>query len=563
MDTIMQTYKYIQITSLNDVYSYFSLKISLSILTFIIYGCTVLSLHQDRAAELGVEGGSIIVVLSHKLFHSPLGLMDWGVYNYFRLNTGGLTADEAITKAIHNAVSERVSSVFPGGQGVGEIVTVTAAFRLFGPHMRALIYLYLLVIGVSVAAFLVRFRGEQMAAVPIVLFSLTLFLFTPLSEPVWAAAILIGGIRYYAVVGILPALHWCFEILGGRARSRSDTIVRCGLLAVQICILGLAILVRGAPAYLIVPVAATAIFTWLRKAERRARRRTLLYFLGPTATLIFGLTVLPRLAFPEYAATGRLFSVIWHRAFVGFGLNPDWPFQDLRDKYNCTSWFPQGLVAGVVDGNGHCVWVTYGTNPTRPPHDVGGELYDGNYDAALRQAVFDVIRLHPWQAFKTFFYYKPKFLLGVITDTLRPDWSNLGHPIALLAILQMIVCGAFIIARPASAPAKAGLCQVSILALFIIPALGPQLLAWPSAHTSVDLFVYVLCGGILLFWLPVSVASRSIANSRGRSEGQPGEATPGADRNLISFAAPLTIPAKISETPIQRANGAGPKSDPG
>jgi hypothetical protein len=509
--------KYIKIPSLNDIYSSISWKIIFSISSFIIYGCSVLSLHQDRSTALDVEGGSIIVVLSHELFHSPFGLMDWGVYNYFRLNTGGLTAEEAITQAIHNAVTERVSSVFPGGQGVGEIVTVTAAFRLFGPHMRALIYFYLLVIGVSVSAFLVRFRGEQMAAVPIVLFSLTLFLFTPLSEPAWAAAILIGGIRYYAVVGILPALHWCFEILGGRARSRSDTVVRCGLLAVQICILGLAILVRGAPAYLIVPVAGTAILTWLRKGEGRARRRTLLYFLVPVAALIFGMTVPPRLAFPEYAATGRLFSVIWHRAFVGFGDNPDWPFQGLRDKYNCTSWFPQGLVAGVVDANGHCVWVTYGTNPTRPPNDVGGELYDGNYDAAMRQAVFDVIRSNPWQAFKTFFYYKPKILLGVITDTLRPDWSTLGHPIALLAILQMIVCGAFIIARPSSAPVKAGLCQASILALFLIPALGPPLLAWPSAPTSVDLFVYVLCGGILLFWLPVSVAFRSIANSKGGS----------------------------------------------
>jgi hypothetical protein len=351
-----------------------------------------------------------------------------------------------------------------------------------------------------------------MSAVPILILALTLLLLTPLSsDPSLANAAPIGGIRYYALVGLLPALHWCMEILNGRGHSGRDTALRCGLLAIQIFILWLAILVRGAPAYLLVPVAASAIYSWWRKGDAIARRRTLRYFFIPAVALIAGLVVLPRLAFPEYSDTGRLYGLFWHRAFIGFASNPAWPFPGLRQKYDCTKWFPEGLDAKGNDGNGQCVWLAYRNNPARPLNDVANELYDGAYEAAMRSSFVHVVRTYPREAFDTFVYYKPKALVQVTIDTLQPDWSVAGRPIALLALLQMALCVAFIIARPPPAPLNIAARQAGILVMFMVPALAPQLLAWPAPHTSVDVFAYVLCGCIIFFWLLVSYAFRLVA----------------------------------------------------
>jgi len=102
------------------------------------------------------------------------------------------------------------------------------------------------------------------------------------------------------------------------------------------------------------------------------------------AVLIVGLTIPPRLAFPEFAAQGRLYGLVWHRAFIGFVENPAWPFPGMREKYDCSAQIPDGLAPGVLDRNGLCVWDAYGPNRTRSMEEVGNELFDGNYEAALR-----------------------------------------------------------------------------------------------------------------------------------------------------------------------------------
>jgi hypothetical protein len=56
---------------------------------------------------------------------------------------------------------------------------------------------------------------KDLSAIPPVLLALTWLLITFISGPPRLAYAQepIGGIRYYAVIGILPALHWCFEPL--------------------------------------------------------------------------------------------------------------------------------------------------------------------------------------------------------------------------------------------------------------------------------------------------------------------------------------------------------------
>src|SRR5262249_20803589 len=147
-----------------------------------------------------------------------------------------------------------------------------------------------------------------------------------------AAQAAIGGIRSYALIGILPALHWCFEF-SDHGRLRRDGVARAALLAVQVVILGLSIFVRGSPIYLLIPVFVMAIIALRKNAARAERRRILIWVVIPTALLGLALGVLPRLAFPDYAKAGRLVPVVWHRIFISLGAHPEWPFPGLRDKY--------------------------------------------------------------------------------------------------------------------------------------------------------------------------------------------------------------------------------------
>jgi hypothetical protein len=319
-------------------------------------------------------------------------------------------------------------------------------------------------------------------------------------------------VRYFVVLGILPALHWCFELADVDRPSRVSAS-RCIFLGIQVAVLGLTILVRSSAAYLLVPVIVTAIHSWRRERVIPARHQALFRFVLPSAMLVAILGVLPPLAFPEYAKTGLTFGVFWHRAFISFGAHPAWPFAGLRERYPCAPEIPEGLVPSIVDRNGACVWWLYRDNRARPVVDVVEELYGRDYESALRSAYLGIIRSYPWQALQTYLYFKPKMMLEEIRGMLDSKWSTLSS-IGLLAILQFMVLVAFIGGRPAEAPIRDAACRAGVLFLFLVPALAPQFVAWSVPYTAADLFTFLLCGCVICFWLFLSCAFRFIAASR-------------------------------------------------
>ena len=138
--------------------------------------------------------------------------------------------------------------------------------------------------------------------------------------------------------------------------------------------------------------------------------------------------------------------------------------------------------------------------------EVGNSLFDGNYEAALRQAFFDVIRSHPKQAFETVVYFKPKRMIKVIFITTGYRWWDAARSTSLFIILQIAVFIAFISVRPVAAPLEVVRRQFCILALLIVPALAPQLLTFTAAPTAIDMLTYTLSGCAIVFWLVVSCA---------------------------------------------------------
>ena len=98
---------------------------------------------------------------------------------------------------------------------------------------------------ISGTAFLWRFGSEKAVVIVLYFVGLTLLLFTPV---VWelrvAPEILVGGIRYFSVVGVLLAFHFATEFLNVAARRNGIRWERFSLLGLQAIIFLLAILTR-------------------------------------------------------------------------------------------------------------------------------------------------------------------------------------------------------------------------------------------------------------------------------------------------------------------------------
>lgn len=478
----------------------------LAVLSFAIYAAGVLSLHQERTTQFLVEqDGPFPVVISHWLYGAPFGLVDSGLRQFLTKDINSkiseATAEKLVERAFQGAAPETHELVFPAtGTGMGGPVVVELAFLLFGPHARALPCLFVLLIGVSAACFLARYQDERLSALPIVLLALTLLLVTPLSGPPRHAYAQgpIGGIRYYAVIGILPALHWFFEFRHSGTGVQANGILRWMLLAVQIALLGFSIFVRSSPIYLLVPVMAAAGLA-LREQRARQWRPTLIRLIVPAAVMLIAIEALPTLAFPQYA---RVYQNVWHRVFVGLAVNPHWPFPGLREKYDCPM-FGGHLRPGTGDDGPYCVWWDYGRKHGLSDAELNAKLYDPDYEAVLRDAFFEVLRAYPRQTLVAFLYYKPGLTLYIIGRMLRPEWASPPFVMALAGLqIALLIC--FIGARPPPDPLRDAGRRAGVLALFLVPSLIPQWIAWTMPWTAVDVLVYVLCGGIIAFWLVVA-----------------------------------------------------------
>ena len=150
---------------------------------------------------------------------------------------------------------------------------------------------------------------------------------------------------------------------------------------------------------------------------------------------------------PDYEKTGRLFGTIWHRAFVSFGLHPDWPFGNLRQVYDCADVVPGGLQRYPDDQNAHCVfWSTYPPAVSRELTDeeISSRLLGGDYEKELQSAFFNVVFSYPRQVLELYVYYKSAMILWALREAIDFDLSAQTVKILALAALQFIVFVVFV-----------------------------------------------------------------------------------------------------------------------
>jgi hypothetical protein len=471
------------------------LQVVAAALSFIIYASAVVVLQQHRDNSFFCERIGLAAAVSHVVYGAPFGKVYPEIQT--RLLDMQAPVETVLDRVIHlGPPRENPMTPINDGIGIGFIVVASWAMLLFGPHLYSLPFFMLGLMASSAATFLWRFRDGRSAVVTVTFFSLTLMLCTPL---VWdldiASQIPIGGMRYFSLLAILPAFHLALELTDGQGHARGARRLHASLLAGQVVLLVLAIFVRVSAVFLVGPILLVALAKVWRNhgTELRSLRRKATVIAVVGAVFVGSLLV----ALPSgYVRDGRVTTIFWHRAVISLGVNPAWPFGNLREIYDCKGDIPEGLLAGAVDRNGHCIWWHWIRAHNIPTDVAIPELYGRRYEAVMRATLFDIARAYPDEVLATFFYYKPKWIVR--------SMEYLGlNPAIPSPILKVLVIAGFVnflglLVITASFSIGSTMARLTGLsALFGISSIPTYLVAWANPHTTADLVFYCLsCIGL-------------------------------------------------------------------
>jgi len=489
---------------LNAFRSWHRAGIVMAILSFLIYAGALFSLPQVRDNPFAIERSALAAAVSHVSFGAGFGKIGSNLLDFFQNPEHISTPLQTLLNesSLITATSGTLLKKSVDGCGVGYVLVATCALGLFGLHAWALLLFMLALMGLSAAIFLWRF-SEKLAYVVVLFFcSLTVMLFSPLVwEPNYSLQVAVGGIRYFSLVAILPVFHLLFDILNLSNSSiniaRRDNV----LLALQTAILILVILVRSTPALMF----GVIVLTWLLLVFKNRHKSGLLQVLTQKSVVIaltgIGLVGVLLLAVPRpYIRDGYFGQIFWHRIVISLGLNPAWPigFGNLREVYNSEPHIPEGLLPGLHDRNGHCIWIAYSVKHGIPPAEMIGKLYGRQYEKVMRKAFFDIARKYPEQVLKTFFYYKPRMIIPSLVESLQIDMCKFpprNNELLIASLANAFLCCIFSPLAPRSTRCLIGLFTLLFAALCAIT----YIIAWATPISILDLsFLCLFLSGLIL-----------------------------------------------------------------
>ena len=500
---------------------------ALAVLSFLVYVCTIFALPQVRNARYCCEQSSVAAGVSNVMYGTQLGSFYSGGFDYFIAHF-----DEPLERALEKVQTPGAGlpAAPPGelfkttrdGNGIGYPLVATAAFRLFGLHAWGLTLVMLILMALSAGTFLLRFSGAAFGVVILYFSALTVMLFTPLVwDPGYALQIPVGGIRYFSLVSVLPIFHILFNLLDAHAIKLTTGRRRNAvLLGLQTVVLMLTMLVRGSA----LPLIGAIALVWLALAWRRRRnpgaRRALIDNAALIGLVSVGVLGTIAVSVPSnYVTEGRFGTVIWQRVTESLGLNSSWPFPGVNDMFDCKKYIPEGIQGGTPDANGHCIWLDYVSKHNIPIETIGDKTYGSLYEAALRHAFFKIAARYPGEVLKTFVYYKPRYIVWSIAQSLRFNFAadqamavNPAGPRVVsypplavgLLLFSLGVALAYFSIETVTFSDIARIAGVTLLsALFTLPT---YFAVWAVPHTSADLLLYCLFAcGLALSAIPVSV----------------------------------------------------------
>jgi hypothetical protein len=478
-----------------------TIGIILAALSFLIYVCTVFALPQQRDNPFVVERVSVAAAVSNIDYGAPLGTLYSGVLQ-------GFLDDfyRQIYKPLQQVFDEWPSDVQHGnlvevsndGNGVGYVLAATMAMRIFGLDAMSLPLFTFALMGLSALALLCRFRGDLAGLVILYFCSLTALLFTRLVwDSNYSPQIAVGGIRYFSLVAILPAFHLLFDLLAPPAGEAGATTRNTFLLGAQATILLFAVLVRTSAGSLIGAIVLVGLLIAWRSRGNTRQMRMVMREGAVMALASIGFIAAVVLSVPDYAKSGRLSSVLWHRVVISLSVNPAWPFGDVAQTYVCRT--PGGIQGLGTDQIGHCIWGDYAIRHDMSEREMLAGVYGGQYEAVMRGAFIEIARRYPAEVLKTFFYYKPRQILSTLGLVLQAKMSvfpPLAIGLLVAALGNMFVYSIGAAGVPASNRRRI---MVAGTLLFTASTVPPYLVAWAYPATIADLlFFAVFCVGLAL-----------------------------------------------------------------
>jgi len=500
-----------------------SIRLGLAIASFITYAAAVTVLKEYRYSQYGIEQFEVAAAVSNLVYGAPIATIYSGLLKPF--------VDELlpIQQTLEETARGRIETgpllmANLGGNGIAYTVITTLAMRLFGLHLSSLTLAHICFMGISTFAFLLRYQDDRAFFVLLYFFSLTTMLFTPLvTNMQFADAVPVGGIHYFALLGILPAMHIFWEIA---EPAKSDAKAAPGnfiLLGVQMLVLAVVILARGSAVYLLgALIVAFFAILGVRRGDPAGLRNLLgkgAFIALLSAVLIASLYLWVPQAYKESGGTSW---VVWGRILDSLGTNPAWPFGNLRDVYSACKPYhpaqyttPQSLVPGISAWNSQCIWVAYALQHGITPAKMIEEIYGGRYEAVTKEAFFEITREYPMEVFETFFYYKP---LRILTSIWRlsgfgAPGKTLGIKLLLLALplAQASALVAFVVFGASGEPKNHLRLLIRVLLLFSIFAIAPLLVAWSNPPTSAELLFYIVSGLAMALIAGFEATRRSLA----------------------------------------------------
>jgi hypothetical protein len=486
-------------TVVHKCFSFVSMRIwipmGLVASSFFIYACAALIVASDQYNDFTPERSSIAAAISNVAYGAPLGKVYSGVLAQV------LDFKVPLDKTLAEAARQEV---LPGnllgstmdGNGIGYIVVASLSMRLLGLHTLSIVLAMLTLMGVSAMVFSWRFPDRRAVVVILYFSSLTIMLFTPLVwQPAYSLNMTIGGIRYFSLVAILPAFHLLLECADSRGSGSRMTGGTFGAMSVQVVVLVLAILVRNSAAPIVAAVGAGCfLVAWLARREPGATTRTLrkATYMTIVGTAFVGLLMLS--VSKDYLRNGRFTETVWHRIFVSLGLNPAWPYGNVREMFDCSRYIPEGLVSGGDDRNGHCIWMDYAIRHNIPVASAVTMTYDREYDKALREAFFKILRLYPREVLETFFYEKPQYIVWSIAQSLDIKLVGVQPALIWLLVASLVNLLAFSLFPSPISSSNSHLIIAGATILLAAFSTLPYIAVWAMPHTSGDLLLLSLFG---------------------------------------------------------------------
>ena len=467
--------------------------IGLAALSFFIYASAALIVSRGQQNDFIPERSSIAAAVSNVAYRAPLGKVYSAVLEQFL--DFKIPMDKTLAQAERQEIPRgALLGSTSDGNGIGYIVVASLGMRLFGLHSSSLLLSMLALMGISALAFLWRFRDQRAVVVILYFTSLTVMLLTPLVwNPPYALNMTIGGIRYFSLVAILPAFHLLLECANARGPDSRITRGTFAAMSVQVVVLVLAILVRNSGAAVIAAVAVGCLLVaWNARREPGAAMRTLrkATYMTIVGAAFVGLLTLS--ASKDYLRNGRFTETVWHRIFVSLGLHPAWPYGNVREMFDCSRYIPEGLVSGPEDRNGHCIWMDYAIMHNIPVSSAVTMTYDREYDKALREAFFKILRLYPREVLETFFYEKPQYIVWSIATSFDLKLAGVQPALKWLFIAALISLVLFALIPMPMSSSNSNTVIAGATALFALFTTLPYIAVLAMPYTSGDLLIYCI-----------------------------------------------------------------------